>query len=108
MANRVKMKKVHVGTIGGGLMGKEVASAFGRWFALQDYPLQVILKGVCDINEDALNWYKQIPTVDLLTTDYRQLLEDPEIEVVYVALPHHLHLDFYLSVIEAGKDLLAE
>lgn len=89
-------------------MGKEVASAFGRWFALNDYPLQVSLKGVCDINEAALSWYKQIPSVDILTTDYELLLADPDIDVIYVALPHHLHLEYYRKVIESGKDLLAE
>src|SRR5690554_2703373 len=102
------MKTVNVGIIGGGLMGKEVASAFGRWFALNDYPLKVIMKGVCDINENTLEWYKQLDTVDLLTTDYRQLLADPGIDVVYVALPHHLHLEYYQKVIDSGKDLLAE
>ncbi len=102
------MKTVNVGIIGGGLMGKEVASAFGRWFSLNDYPLKVVLKGVCDINEDTLNWYKQLDSVDLLTTDYRELLADPGIDVVYVALPHHLHLEYYQKVIDSGKDLLAE
>lgn len=102
------MKTVHVGIIGGGLMGKEVASAFGRWFALNDFPVKVVLKGVCDINEDTLAWYKQVPTVDLLTTDSDELLSDPGIDVVYVALPHHLHLEYYEKVIASGKDLLAE
>ena len=102
------MKTVNVGIIGGGLMGKEVASAFGRWFALNDYPLNVVLKGVCDIHDAALEWYKQIPGVSILTTDYTELLADPEIDVVYVALPHHLHLEYYTRVIESGKDLLAE
>lgn len=102
------MKTVNVGIIGGGLMGKEIASAFGRWFVLNDYPLKVVLKGVCDINRDTLNWYEQLNSVELLTTDYRELLSNPEIEVVYVALPHHLHLEYYQKVLESGKDLLAE
>lgn len=102
------MKTVNVGIIGGGLMGKEVAGAFGRWFTLNDYPLNVVLKGVCDINQDTLNWYKKIETIDILTTEYKELLSDPEIDVVYVALPHHLHLEYYQKVIESGKDLLAE
>lgn len=102
------MKTVNVGIIGGGLMGKEVASAFGRWFAINDYPLKVELKGVCDINEGTLAWYKQLNSVNILTTDYRELLADPGIDVVYVALPHHLHLEYYQKVIDSGKDLLAE
>lgn len=102
------MKVVNVGIIGGGLMGKEVASAFGRWFVLNDYPLKVELKAVCDLNPAALEWYRQIPSVDLLTDDYRKLLDSPAIDVVYVALPHNLHEKYYIEVLEAGKDLFAE
>jgi predicted dehydrogenase len=102
------MKTINIGIIGGGLMGKEVASALGRWFVLNDYPLKIVLKAVCDINEEALKWYEQIPTIDLLTTDYKALLDSPNVDVVYVALPHHLHQEYYLKVLEAGKDLFAE
>ncbi|MFA7473179.1 MAG: Gfo/Idh/MocA family oxidoreductase [Spirosomataceae bacterium] len=102
------MKTVKVGIIGGGLMGKEVASAFGRWFALSDFPVKVELTAVCDLNPQALEWYRQIHTVELLTTDYKELLSREDIEVVYVALPHHLHRDYYVEVLEAGKDLLGE
>lgn len=89
-------------------MGKEVASALGRWFVLNNYPLKIVLKAVCDIDEGALKWYEQIPTIDLLTTDYKALLDSPNVDVVYVALPHHLHQEYYLKVLEAGKDLFAE
>src|SRR5690606_15811239 len=102
------MKAVNVGIIGGGLMGKEVAGAFGRWFTLANYPVKVQLKGVCDLDPNALEWYRQIPTVELLTTDHRELLASSDIDVVYVALPHHLHQKYYLEVLDAGKDLLAE
>lgn len=102
------MKTVKVGIIGGGLMGKEVASAFGRWFVLSDFPVKVELTAVCDLNPQALEWYRQIHTVELLTTDYKELLSREDVEVVYVALPHHLHRDYYVEVLEAGKDLLGE
>nr|WP_294870162.1 Gfo/Idh/MocA family oxidoreductase [uncultured Pedobacter sp.] len=102
------MKKVNIGIIGGGLMGKEAASSFARWFAISDLPVHVELTAVCDLNEDVLSWYRNVPTVKLLTTDYKELLDDEEIDVVYVALPHHLHKQYYLEVLAAGKDLLAE
>jgi len=102
------MKKINIGIIGGGLMGKEAASSFGRWFALNDFPVQVELTAVCDLNEDVLSWYKAVPSVKLLTTDYKALLADPGVDVVYVALPHNLHKKYYLEVLAAGKDLLAE
>lgn len=89
-------------------MGRETASAFGRWFVLNDFPVKAELVAVCDVNEKVLSWYKQVPTVKQLTANYRELLANKEIDVVYVALPHHLHLEFYLEVLRAGKDLLGE
>lgn len=89
-------------------MGREAASAFGRWFVLNDFPVKAELIAVCDLNEKILSWYKQVPTVKQLTTDYRELLSNKEVDMVYVALPHHLHLEFYLEVLRAGKDLLGE
>lgn len=102
------MREIKLGIIGGGLMGMEVAGAIGRWYNLTDYPLRVTLKAVCDINEKTLKWYDRIDSVELLTTDYRKLLADSKIDVLYVALPHHLHLNVYKEVIESGKDLLGE
>jgi predicted dehydrogenase len=102
------MKTVNIGIIGGGLMGKEAASAFGRWFALNDFPVKVALTAVCDLNPEVLSWYDGVPSVKLVTTDYRELLADQDIDVVYVALPHNLHKKYYLEVLEAGKDLLGE
>ncbi|MBC7565692.1 MAG: Gfo/Idh/MocA family oxidoreductase [Pedobacter sp.] len=102
------MERVNVGIIGGGLMGKEAASAFGRWFALNDFPVAVELVAVCDLNEHVLDWYRKVPTVKLLTTNYKELLANSEIDVVYVALPHNLHKKYYIEVLESGKDLLAE
>lgn len=102
------MKIVNIGIIGGGLMGKEAASAFGRWFALNDYPVKAELKAVCDVNSNVLDWFRQISTVTLLTTNYKELLADETIDVVYVAVPHNLHQEYYLEVLRAGKDLLGE
>ncbi len=89
-------------------MGREVASALGRWFVLEDYPVNAQLVAVCDLVEKQREWFRQIPTVSLLTADYHELLASPEVDVVYVAVPHHLHESIYLDVLRAGKDLLAE
>ena len=99
---------VRIGIIGGGLMGREVASALGRWFVLEDFPVAAELVAVCDLAEKQREWFRQVPTVKLLTADHRELLADPDVDVVYVAVPHHLHEALYLDVLRAGKDLLAE
>lgn len=101
-------EKMRVGIIGGGLMGREAASAFGRWFALENFPVQAELTAVCDLQEKLLDWFRQVPTVKLLTRDHNELLRSPEVDAVYVAVPHNLHEKLYLDVLAAGKDLLAE
>ena len=39
---------------------------------------------------------------------YESLVADPQVDVVYVATPHHLHLPHALLAIEAGKHVLVE
>lgn len=89
-------------------MGREAASAFGRWFVLEDFPVDVELVAVCDLQEKLLDWFRKIPTVKLLTKDHQELLRSTDVDVVYVAVPHNLHEKLYLDVLNAGKDLLAE
>jgi predicted dehydrogenase len=102
------LKTVRVGIIGGGLMGKEAASAFGRWFMVADMPIRPELVAVADLNETVLNWFERVPGVGQRTKDYQELLQNPAIDVVYVAVPHDLHEKVYSEVLAAGKDLLAE
>jgi len=99
---------MRIGIIGGGLMGREVASAMGRWMALRDFPVRAELTAVCDLNPTMLEWFQQVPTVQHLVTDYQELLRLADIDVVYAAVPHHLHEALYLDIIAAGKALFAE
>jgi predicted dehydrogenase len=101
-------QKMRVGIIGGGLMGREAASAFGRWFVLENFPVQVELTAVCDLQDKLLEWFRGVPTVKLITRDYQELLRSSEVDVVYVAVPHNLHERMYVDVLQSGKDLLAE
>jgi predicted dehydrogenase len=103
------MRKVKFGIIGCGLMGKEFAGAVSRWHHLNDdIPCPEIL-AVSDTNQYAVNWFKErIPSVKHCFSDYKELLADPEIEAVYCAVPHHLHKQIYVDIINAKKHFMGE
>lgn len=102
------MKNVNFAVIGCGLMGREFASVSMRWLhLLGDLPRPVIL-AACDLNDDNLNWFKQVPDCKYFYHDYQEMLANPEIEAVYCAVPHHLHAKVYGDVIRAGKHLIGE
>ncbi len=103
------MKTIKFGIIGCGLMGKEFAGAVGRWYHLEDECARPEIIALCDTNEASLQWFKdKISTVKYTYTDYRELLKNDEIDAVYCAVPHVLHGQIYVDIIESGKHFMGE
>ena len=101
-------RTVGVGIVGGGLMGREAASAAARWMHLADIGVRPRIVAVCDVNPEILAWYGRLDPQPRLVSDYRELLADDAVEAVYCAVPHHLHEELYVTVLQAGKHLLGE
>ena len=107
------MRTIRFGLIGCGLMGREFASAAARWSHLPDMDVKPQLVAICDTlftsNPDLSTWFTNgFPSIKRVTSDYRELVADPEVEAVYCAVPHHLHQRIYCDVIAAGKHLMGE
>ena len=103
------MKTVHFGIIGCGLMGREFASASARWCHLLNTDARPEMVAVCNRSPAPFDWFRQhFPSVRQLTHDYRELLANPAVEAVYLAVPHHLHQEIGCATLEAGKHLMAE
>jgi len=105
------MRTVRFGIIGGGMMGREFASAAARWLHLPDMAVRPEIVALCNRTLDTpkVDWFRRnIPTLGQVTSDYRALLDNPAVEAVYIAVPHHLHAPFYTAALEAGKHLMGE
>lgn len=65
------------------------------------------IKTVCDIEEDLAS--KVANTLDCSwTTEYMDLLEDNEIEVVHILTPHYLHVPMAIEALNHGKHVVLE
>lgn len=102
-------KTIKFAVIGCGLMGREFASAAARWCHINQEIRKPEIIAVCDIAPQNREWFeKNIPTVKYSVADYKELLQIPEVEAVYCALPHNLHGQVYADIIRAGKHFMGE
>lgn len=90
-------------------MGKEFASSAARWCHLTEINSEPQIIAVCDANPAATQWFKDnLSSVEATYTDYREMLANPHIDAIYCAVPHNLHAQIYMDIIQAGKHLLGE
>lgn len=103
------IREIPFGVIGCGLMGREFASAAARWCHLGGMDAAPRIVAACDPDANARAWFERhVPGLRLTTSRYEELLESPEVEAIYCAVPHHLHEELYTAIIRSGKHLLGE
>jgi predicted dehydrogenase len=103
------MQEIRFGFIGCGFMGREFAGAAARWPHLLDLDFRPVVVAACDLNLDARSWFERsVSTLEFAVDDYRRLLERDDIDAVYCAVPHHLHEQLYVDILQSGKHLLGE
>ncbi len=102
-------RELRFGIIGLGLMGREFASAAARWCHLLDLDFVPRITAICDTNEKLFDWFdSNFDTIKVRTGDYHDLLSSDDVDAIYCAVPHHLHVQFYTEIVRAGKHLLGE
>jgi len=75
-----------------------------RLIFLDDFVLSV----VCDLNLDELTArFGNRPDI-LQPTDYRDILNAHEVDVVVLCTPNHLHIPIALDVLKANKHVLCK
>jgi predicted dehydrogenase len=102
--------RLNVGVVGIGAHGHALMNAFM-------YNISRVV-AICDVDQDCLTRAKQtsgefnagkagaIPPK--VYSDYRQLIADPDVDIVVVATPDHWHALITLEALQAGKDVYCE
>ena len=67
---------------------------------------RIHLKGVFDINPERMEFAKSLGMVAYESRE--ALINDPEVDIVLVAVPNHLHRPFAIEALRAGKAVLCE
>ncbi len=103
------MKKLNVGLIGAGFMGKAhslayVAMPMFFWPA----PAIPVRKTIVDVSDAIAAEAAQRFGFVKSTSDWRSVVEDPEIDIIDIATPNHLHAEIAIAAAAAGKHIISE
>ncbi len=101
--------RIGVGLVGFGWLGHAHSRAILRLPTLfPDRGFDTSLVIVSDTGEQQRSEAVDAFGYDRATDDWRRVVEDPEVDVVYVAAPNMLHVDVVEATAEAGKPVFCE
>ncbi len=90
-------KKLKVGLAGvGGISGSHIPA----WLSMED----VILTAICDMRPEQLAAYPDIPHY----TDFDEMLEKEEFDIIDICLPTFLHAEFAVKALKKGINVMTE
>ena len=101
-------KKLNVGMIGCGFMGRVHSNAYRRVPNFFDVEYEPVLKAVCDQNEERLKNFADTWGYESTETDWRKLIERADVDVVEICVPNFLHNEIAIAAAEQGKMVITE
>jgi Predicted dehydrogenases and related proteins len=102
------MKKLNVGLIGYGFMGRAHSNAFRKVSNFFDLEYQPVLKAVCARDLAKVKAFAAKWGFESSETDWRKLIHRDDIDVVDIACPNDMHKDIAIAAAKAGKMILCE
>lgn len=103
------MHDVNIALIGGGFMGKAHSLAYAAmpmyfWPA----PARPVRKVIVDVTEELASTAALRYGWESHSTSWQDVIADPDIHVIDIATPNHLHADIAVAAAEAGKHIICE
>ena len=99
---------LRIGMIGYGFMGRAHSNAYKRlndFFPCEHRP---VLKAVCARKADKAQAFAGVWGYERVETDWRRLVEAPDIDLIDIGSPNNTHRDIALAAARNGKMILCE
>jgi predicted dehydrogenase len=102
------MKKLNVGLIGYGFMGRAHSNAFRKVSNFFDLEYHPILKAVCARDAGKVRDFANKWGFETSETDWRKLINRDDIDLIDIACPNDMHKEIAIAAAKAGKMILCE
>lgn len=108
MAAQTTSKSIGIGLIGSGFMGRAHANGWGAVNHFFDLPLHAVLHSVAGTSKGRAEAFAKNWSIPFSTDEWRSLLSDPDVGIVDVLTPNHMHAAMSIEALEAGKHVACE
>ncbi len=102
------MKKLRIGLIGYGFMGRAHSNAYRKVGNFFDLEHECVLQAACARDEEKIKAFAQRWGYRSVETDWRKLIARDDIDAVDICVPNNLHADIAIAAAKAGKMILCE
>lgn len=103
-----KRRKLAVGLIGYNFMGKAHSNAWRQAPRFFDLPADVRMKTICGRHAGAVRKAQVQLGWESAATDWREVVADPEIDIIDIVTPNDSHAEIAIAAACAGKAILCE
>ncbi|WP_105033750.1 Gfo/Idh/MocA family protein [Cryobacterium aureum] len=103
------MQEINIAMIGGGFMGKAHSLAYAAMpMFFWPSPARPIKKIIVDVTDDLARTAAERYSWDGYSSSWRDVVNDPGIDVIDIATPNNLHAEIAIAAAEAGKHIICE
>ena len=97
-------KKLNIGLIGCGFMGRAHSNAWRKVWNFFDVPFKPVLKAVCARREAEARAFADQWGYESIETDWRRLIERPDIDAVDICAPNDVHHEIAIAAAGGRQD----
>src|SRR5256885_5960384 len=102
------MKKLNVGIVGYGFMGRAHSNAYRKVNNFFDLKYEPVLKAACARSADNAKAFADKWGYESVETDWQKLIARDDVDLVDICTPNNTHAEIAIAAAKAGKMILCE